>query len=227
MNQIWLGVAAALALPLGLLLIHEWRADDRPAGPPPDWPEGGPAWRRTAGRPEASDPAEVAYWNPLQLIGSPAREVGEGRWGDRSRLNVPGPFYGGATDSGGSGPECAPAHVLHGDEGTEFVYRQPVNPEQLAELEEAFGEELFHGYAGDGDEHWTPDAVREWWAGRAGVRRWIEEDLAGRGGGDNERESLLAFAGYLDDGLEDYLRGYLFWLAEGREPKLGEPLPSL
>ncbi|MFD0261313.1 hypothetical protein ACFVH7_23960 [Kitasatospora indigofera] len=126
MHRNWLGVAAALVLPLGLLLIHERRADDRPAGPPPDRPER--VRRRTAGRPEVGDPAEAARWNPLQLVGSPSREAGEGRWEDRGRLNVPGPFHGGATDSGRHGPACAPRHVLLGDRGAEFVCRQAAAP---------------------------------------------------------------------------------------------------
>ncbi|MFG2973405.1 hypothetical protein ACGFYY_10405 [Streptomyces sp. NPDC048331] len=32
---------------------------------------------------------------------------------------------------------------------------------------------------------------------------------------------------YIDDGLEAYLRGYLFWLEQRREPLPGETLPRL
>lgn len=35
------------------------------------------------------------------------------------------------------------------------------------------------------------------------------------------------FVAHIDDGLEDYLRGYLFWLEQRREPRDGEALPLL
>ncbi|MFF7847651.1 hypothetical protein ACFZDF_08675 [Streptomyces sp. NPDC007910] len=35
------------------------------------------------------------------------------------------------------------------------------------------------------------------------------------------------FVAPIDDGLEDYLRGYLFWLEQRREPRDGEALPLL
>ncbi|CAM5435811.1 ferredoxin [Streptomyces tanashiensis] len=35
------------------------------------------------------------------------------------------------------------------------------------------------------------------------------------------------FIAYIDDGLETYLRGYLFWLEQRREPRGGEALPRL
>ncbi|WP_263974182.1 hypothetical protein [Streptomyces albicerus] len=41
------------------------------------------------------------------------------------------------------------------------------------------------------------------------------------------REARRRYAAYLDDGLDSYLRGYLFWLIEKREPRTGEPLPTL
>ncbi|WP_329342727.1 hypothetical protein OG866_40965 [Streptomyces sp. NBC_00663] len=41
-------------------------------------------------------------------------------------------------------------------------------------------DEPMGGYAWDDDRHWTPRAVREWWAGRAHVHAWIESELASR-----------------------------------------------
>ncbi|QES59084.1 hypothetical protein DEJ51_20650 [Streptomyces venezuelae] len=35
------------------------------------------------------------------------------------------------------------------------------------------------------------------------------------------------FIAHIDDGLESYLRGYLFWLEQRREPQPGEALPVL
>ncbi|MCX4908875.1 hypothetical protein [Streptomyces sp. NBC_00878] len=63
-----------------------------------------------------------------------------------------------------------------------------------------------------------------WWAQREAIRAWIASELADD---QNEPEALRAYAAYLDDGLEEYLRGYVFWLTEKREPPMGEPLPTL
>jgi hypothetical protein len=40
-------------------------------------------------------------------------------------------------------------------------------------------------------------------------------------------ERLNVYATYIDDGLAEYLRGYLFWLTTSRVPLDGEPLPEL
>ncbi|WP_331766778.1 ferredoxin [Embleya sp. NBC_00896] len=179
---------------------------------------------------ESGDWAARAYWDPLPTARSLTDSIGNGRWEDRSWLNVPGPFYTGATGATGvgpSGPESAPRHVLSGDGTTEFVYRQPRTPHEVYTLVGTAGYEPLAGYAWDGDEHWTPAAVREWWAGRARVRAWIRGELAAPTTSVNARSSLREFAGHLDEGLEDYLRGYVFWLIAGREPGRGEALPAL
>ncbi|GAA4830169.1 hypothetical protein GCM10023235_78790 [Kitasatospora terrestris] len=168
---------------------------------------------------------DLAYWDPLPTARDMAGSVGEGRWEDRSWLNVPGPFYAGVTDTGLNGPYYLPEHVLSSDEHYEFVYRQPANPREVAGLLEIAHSEPMGGYAWDGDQRWTPQAVREWWARRADVRDWITAELAADD--RNEPEALHRYAAYLEDGLETYLRGYLFWLTEGREPRLGEELPNL
>lgn len=152
--------------------------------------------------------------------------VGDGRWEDRSRLNVPGPFYAGVTDDGLNGPYYLPEHVLLSDLNHECVFRQPTNPREVAALIEIAWLEPFGGYAWDGDQHWSPEAVRAWWADREFVRTWITTELADLDS-DNEPDALHAYAAYLDNGLEDYLRGYVFWLIEHREPRLGERLPTL
>ncbi len=176
----------------------------------------------------------LAYWDPLpaarelsrSIYGQHELDVGVGRWKDRSRINVPGPFYAGVTDDGLNGPYYLPELVLLSDLRHECVFRQPANLREVAALILIAGGEPFGGYACDGDQHWTPESVRQWWADRAFVRDWIAAELADAGS-DNEPEALHAYAAYLDDGLEDHLRGYLFWLIEGREPRIGERLPNV
>lgn len=171
---------------------------------------------------------EVAYWDPLPTARSITGDVGVATWEQRSWLNVPGPFYGGETDTGLYGPVYVPAHVLSSDEQYEFVYRQPLNARQVDDFMEAPGGEPMGGYAWDGDEHWTPESVRAWWRERGRVRAWIEAELAARQESCNDEEPLRAYADHLDGGgLERYLRGYLYWLVEGREPTLDEELPAL
>ncbi|WP_354642797.1 ferredoxin [Kitasatospora camelliae] len=172
---------------------------------------------------------ELAYWDPLPHARELCEEnaIGGGRWEDRGRLNVPGPFYCGRTGGEGRGALFAPWHVLRDESGAEFVYRQPADPVELRAVVTAAWSDPAGGYAWDGDRRWTPESVRAWWAGRGGVRDWIGERLAEPEREAGERESLRDFAAYLDDGLEDDLRGYLFWLIEGREPGLYEELPKL
>jgi len=109
---------------------------------------------------------------------------------------------------------------------TATMVRPPAvgQPREVAGLVEIACEEPMGGYAWDGDDRWTPYEVRGWWARREAIRAWIASEL---GGAQNAREALRRYATYLDDGLEDYLRGYLFWLTEKREPRRGKPLPAL
>jgi hypothetical protein len=52
-------------------------------------------------------------------------------WEERSWLNVPGPFYGAETDTCGTGRLAAPSNVLYTEDGQEFIWKQPQNPEQV------------------------------------------------------------------------------------------------
>lgn len=208
--------------------IKSWGGVSRPAVPFSHEQALREAAARMRGRlllyPAEGEWQDLAYWDPLPTARDMTDSVGHGRWEDRSWLNVPGPFYAGATDTGLNGPYYLPEHVLSSDEHYEFVYRQPANPREVAGLVEIAHNEPVGGYAWDGDQHWTPQAVRNWWARLAEIRAWITDELDDD---RNEPEALQRYAAYLDDGLEAYLRGYLFWLTEGREPRLGEALPNL
>ncbi|MFE6055996.1 hypothetical protein ACFQ6N_35070 [Kitasatospora sp. NPDC056446] len=77
------------------------------------------------------------------------------------------------------GRHDAPFHLAYDDDhgplsGCEFVYRQPVTPEQTRDLLEGcfFGH---GGFAMDGDEHWTAELVRDWWRERGRLRAWATE----------------------------------------------------
>ncbi len=169
------------------------------------------------------------YFDPTVGLGK-HRDAFRGRWADRLWLNVPGPFYGGETDTCWTGRLSAPQHVLYGGEYlTEYVYRQPRTPAETAQLVEAADQDPFLGYGCDGDVYWTPEAVREWWRDRGRITQylsdqdWAEIDRADQG----IAAAVRSFESYLAGGLADDLRIYLYWLEEGNSPLPAERLPEL
>ncbi|WP_171166384.1 ferredoxin [Streptomyces sp. I05A-00742] len=173
------------------------------------------------------------YFDPLTVLDGEDRDVFRGRWEDRLWLNVPGPFYGGETDTCWTGRLHAPRHVLYGGRHlSEYVYRQPRTPAETAALVEAAGDDPFLGYGCDGDSRWTPETVREWWRDRGRVAQylsdhrsqWEESDVAA---GQGVAAAVRDFKAYLDGELAADLRIYLFRLAEGRPPASGDRLPEL
>ncbi|MFZ3497086.1 ferredoxin [Streptomyces sp. 5.8] len=194
----------------------------------------------------------MTYWDPIPtvraLVGRPLPQWGPEAlpvvhdwsgaapygWEKRDWRSVPGPFYASETDTCWMGRGCAPAHVLYDDDGygQEFVYRQPRTPAQARDLVCAAECDPFGGYGGDGDAHWTPDLVRGWWRERGRVREWavalhrswsVSDGVYEREAADGAR----AYVEHIDGDLADYLRGYLFWLAEARPARPGEALPAL
>ncbi|GAA2048472.1 hypothetical protein [Polymorphospora rubra] len=173
------------------------------------------------------------YWDPTSALTPEQRGDFRGRWDDLLWLNVPGPFWTGETDTCWTGRLHAPEHVLYGGEYfSEFVYRQPRTTAEVAALAEAAWDDPFGGYGCDGDDRWTPDAVRIWWRERDRViqyveqlsQRWIASERA------DEREAaagLQDFASYLVGPLSDDLRIYLYWLIERRSPNPSDRLPPL
>ncbi|MFF3013856.1 hypothetical protein [Streptomyces sp. NPDC057939] len=181
-------------------------------GPLPD-PEGG-TWTPA--------PSPCGLWSP-----SPDR------WENRDWRNVPGPFYGAGTDNCWMGREIAPANVLYEDEwGAEFVYRQPRNRSETLAVLGAAAQDPYGGYACDGDDHWTPEQVREWWRDRGRVREWAValDRLWSASRRADERDAAggaRAYLAHIDGDLGPWLRGYLFRLQEGRTARQGETLPDL
>ncbi|WP_031067965.1 hypothetical protein [Streptomyces sp. NRRL WC-3742] len=169
------------------------------------------------------------YFDPTAGLGTD-RDTFQGRWEDKLWLNVPGPFYGADTDTCWTGRLSAPQHVLYGgDYLTEYVYRQPRTPTEVALLVEGADQDPFLGYGCDGDTHWTPEGVRKWWRDRGRVteflsgRDWdaynsVEQGIAA---------SVRDFESYLAGGLAQDLRIYLYWLEQGSSPTPEDRLPEL
>lgn len=153
-----------------------------------------------------------------------------GAWEDRNWRNLPGPFYGGATDTCGSGPIVAPGNVCLDPDGHEFVLIQPRSQNELLAVVNAASHDPFAGYGADGNLRWNAELVRGWWAER---RRLSEEiaDAVKQGAEarqDRAYERILdLFVRFLEVEVEDYLRRYLYLLDTGREPRGEDPLPLL
>ncbi|MEV7520832.1 ferredoxin [Streptomyces sp. NPDC091371] len=179
----------------------------------------------------------MTYWDPMATVRATTNwfEPSPEKWAQRNRLNVPGPFYGAETDNCLTGRNCAPDHVMY-DDGDylcqEFVFRQPRTVEETRAVLCAVGCEPWGGYGLDGDDHWTPELVRDWWRDRGEVRAWaVRTEQSWSAETDKYlREAAAgarAFVAHIDGDLADYLRGYLFWLQERRPAGPGESLPEL
>ncbi|MCX4098206.1 ferredoxin [Nocardia sp. alder85J] len=166
------------------------------------------------------------------LLGPPDHYL-RGRWGNRDWRNVPGPFYGALTDSCWVGRLVAPDHIVYEDDrGSEVVFRQPRNARETQVVLTAAWSDPFHAYACDGDDHWTLEAIRDWWAERKRLLEWIDDTCrawsdSGRTDHHDNTRGLRAYRGYVADGLETSLREYGFWLEQRRSATTGEALPTL
>lgn len=180
-------------------------------------------------------------------------QVFYGRWDDRHPLNTPGRFYGAATDTCCDGPPLAPASLLYDHEGLGFVWRQPRDAHELTALLEGARSDPFSGYGDDGDDHWTPQLVRDWWTDRESRRPLVEalvRDVAGPRpelpdehsdllfrclpiGGYTEDErvamrSIVAdYLDYLNAGMARDLQRYIAFLETGSAPESDARLPQL
>ncbi|WP_394620416.1 hypothetical protein JNUCC0626_15310 [Lentzea sp. JNUCC 0626] len=155
------------------------------------------------------------------------------KWAAKHWLNVPGPFYTGDTDTCWTGRLHAPRHVLYGGRyQNEFIYRQPRTPDEIQSVREAGEQDPLDGYADDGDERWTPGAVRAWWHDRDKVVEHITELIAEWTAGTRSDEPDAAeggrdFLAYLAGDLEADLRAYVFRLENGRYPAASDRVPEL
>jgi hypothetical protein len=156
------------------------------------------------------------YSDPSTVLGDD-RDAFGGRWEDRLWLNVPGPFYGGETDTCWTGRLLAPAHVLYGGQHlSEYVYRQPRTPAEVAALVEAADADPFLGYGCDGDWRWTPATVREWWHERGRIMQYLADgrrlwDDADERADQGVVAAVGDFESYLAGELASDLRIYLYW----------------
>jgi hypothetical protein len=127
----------------------------------------------------------------------------------------------------------APHHITYENETfQEFLFRQPRSYSELMQVVCGAANDPLAGWAYDGDDHWTPALVREWWRDRRRLAEWMRRDLRTWMASDEPEQKdaahgIAEYAAYLEDGLEDYLRNYVFWLSERRAPAANQRLPVL
>jgi len=194
----------------------------------------------------ASAVLQVANYPGGRLWLGPPAEYLRGQWGDRDWRNVPGPFYAAQTDSCWTGRDIAPRHVVYEDEfGSEVVYRQPKNAGEVHLVLTAAWNDPFGAYAADGDEHWTLELVRGWWADRGRLVAWIEgvQRRWSSSGRADERDNAVGYGilpvtwttgltricvttdfGWTTDGRPGRTRRFLAWT--GRRSHRDLPLPE-
>ena len=176
------------------------------------------------------DSAERQRTAPLVRMGKLHIEQPEtyfkGHWSDRNQLNTPGPFYGAETDTCLDGPEYAPMSLLCDAGGNGFVWRQPTNDEETLALMTGASSDPFAGFGWDGDRHWTPSLVREWWARRQ-ARELLVESLLAKWTKTRLSVAAAAYVESIRAELPRYLGGYLHFLETGRYPSDDDSLPQL
>jgi hypothetical protein len=156
----------------------------------------------------------------------------QGKWSDKHWMNTPGPLYCGQTDNCGTGPLQAPNNVQVDKDGYEVIFRQPANSYELHQVVQAAWCDPLSGYGADGNEHWSYELVKSWWAmERHEVERTItreyEEQIAPHAMRDyNYLAGLTHWLDYLNGEIDRYLRSYAFFLDNRRGPTEVDALPD-
>ena len=190
----------------------------------------------TAGfNPRAS--AERQRETPLTRMGKSWPDAPEryfcGSWDERNPLNVPGPFYGAETDTCWDGPIYARASLLCDEAGQGFVWRQPRNDAKTHALLTGASSDPCRGFAWDGNDYWTPPAVRRWWRERAeravtiAALTALLTQMTVTSPEPDWGALAREYNSYLEGPIERDLRDYLFFLEEARYPAVDEVRPDL
>ena len=149
-------------------------------------------------------------------------DCADSAWNDRGELNFPGPFYTGESDTCGTGIIESPNNVIFNDYCMEFVMIQPRNKTELLQLWNAAAIEVFGSYYCDGNNHWTLEKVKNWWANKDDILNYLENEELIKMNCNQEKR----YRHYLENYAEIDLRKYGFFLENGFYP-LNESLPEI
>jgi len=162
-------------------------------------------------------------------------------WDSKHPLNIPGPIYVGDDCSCGAGPVFAPNNVILLDDndekyvavngkcpqGGEFIFRQPTSMFELKQVVFAASINVMRVYAFDGNLRWTPKGVVAWWRDTHKYYSALAKRVDEHVGYPRPSFDLQRWHMYLEDGIEQYLREYCYFLETGRAPPAGAKLPDL
>ena len=143
-------------------------------------------------------------------------------WNEKGKLNFPGPFYTGVTDTCGTGIVEAPNNIIFDENCREFVMIQPRTKIELVQLWNAGAAEVFGSYYCDGNENWTVQLVKEWWANKNEVLEHLKNSELIKMNQNQEKRYLH----YLENEAKLDLRKYCYFLENGLYPN-DESLPEL
>ncbi len=159
------------------------------------------------------------------------------RWKEKYWKNTPGPFYSTISNMMSLlASSDAPSHLFY-DERCEFVWRPPCTENEYVDCITAMWCDEADSYGIDGNEHWTPPLVAEWWERRGELIDWAQGLQTSVS--ENERTSwdpsvdislrsmLTQYIDFIENESEEYLRSYVFLLLEGRPARDGDRLPII
>lgn len=145
-------------------------------------------------------------------------------WQEKHPFNFPGPFYTGYSDSCGTGVCEAPQNVMNDANCCEYIFRQPKDFTELLRVLDAAEAEVLDSYSSNGNDHWTYEACKEWWASRQEIIAALrDEELISMNNGQAQ-----LYINYLNGEAESDLRRYCYFLIHGSYPvDENAVLPSL
>ncbi len=165
------------------------------------------------------------------------RDDFSGTWDERYWKNVPGPFYSTIFNTMSlMASSHAPGHLIH-DDKCEFFWKPPCTEEEYADCIVAMWCDDIDSYGVDGNEHWSPQLVAEWWNRRGELLDWANERYRctsedartfwSQSEGMTDRQLLAQHIDFIENEAEEYLRSYIFLLLEGRAAQSGDSLPMI
>ncbi len=165
------------------------------------------------------------------------RDDFSGTWSEKYWKNIPGPFFGTNVNMMSlMASSDAPGHLIH-DAKCEFYWKPPCTEEEYADCITAMWCDEIDSYGVDGNDHWSPQLVAEWWDRRGELIDWAKDRYRCTSedartfwtdkGGMTDRQVLSQYIDSIENEAEDYLRSYIFLLLEGRPARIGDSLPRI
>lgn len=143
-------------------------------------------------------------------------------WELKGKLNFPGPFYTGESDTCGTGICESPNNIIFDENCMEYVMIQPRTKIELLQLWNAGNIEVFGAYYCDGNKHWTVQSVKDWWKNRNEIFEHLKNKELIKINCNQEKR----YRSYLENEAEIDLKKYCYFLENGIYPK-NQQIPDI